>query len=199
VNDKLVQSVDQNICERERFTFSELSCEFPQISRTLLHKIITARLVYHKFCARWVPKMLMGAHKKQRMVSALTLLERYYKNGDEFLNHIVWVTGDETWVSSVNVETKEQSKQWMHTHSPNKPKKFKQMLPARNLMTTVFWDRKGILTVKFMQQRITITLQVYHKTLKKLRRAIQNKKHGMLTSSIVLLHENEHLHTAART
>jgi hypothetical protein len=30
----------------------------------------------------------------------------------------------------VNVETKEQSKQWMHTHSPNKPKNFKQMLSA---------------------------------------------------------------------
>jgi hypothetical protein len=28
----------------------------------------------------------------------------------------------------VNVETKEQSKQGMHTHSPNKPKKFKQTL-----------------------------------------------------------------------
>jgi hypothetical protein len=26
----------------------------------------------------------------------------------------------------VNVETKEQSKQWMHAHSPNKLKKFKQ-------------------------------------------------------------------------
>jgi hypothetical protein len=28
----------------------------------------------------------------------------------------------------VNGETKEQSKQWMHTHSPNKPKRFKQPL-----------------------------------------------------------------------
>jgi hypothetical protein len=26
----------------------------------------------------------------------------------------------------MNVETKEQSEQWMHTHSPNKEKKFKQ-------------------------------------------------------------------------
>jgi hypothetical protein len=26
----------------------------------------------------------------------------------------------------VNAETEEQSKQWMHTHSQNKPKKFKQ-------------------------------------------------------------------------
>jgi hypothetical protein len=54
-------------------------------------------------------------------------LERYHKDGDEFHSHIVRVTGDETLVSFVNVETKDQSKQWMHTHSPNKPKKFKQM------------------------------------------------------------------------
>jgi hypothetical protein len=53
------------------------------------------------------------------MAPALTFLERYHKDGDEFLNHIVRVTGDETRVSFVNVETKEQSKQWMHTHSPN--------------------------------------------------------------------------------
>jgi hypothetical protein len=38
-------------------------------------------------------------------------LERYHKDGDEFLNHIVRVTGDETLVSFVNVETKELSKQ----------------------------------------------------------------------------------------
>jgi macrodomain Ter protein organizer (MatP/YcbG family) len=52
-------------------------------------------------------------------------LERYHKDGDEFLNYIVRVTTDETWVSFVNVETKEQSKQWVHTHPPNKPEKFK--------------------------------------------------------------------------
>jgi hypothetical protein len=50
------------------------------------------------------------------MASALTFFERYHKDGDKFLDHIVGVTGDETWVSFVNVETKEQSKQSMHTH-----------------------------------------------------------------------------------
>jgi hypothetical protein len=72
VSDDLVQSVDQKIYERGHFTISELSCEFPQISRTVLYKIIAVTLDYHKFCARWVPKMLMGAHKTQRMASALT-------------------------------------------------------------------------------------------------------------------------------
>jgi hypothetical protein len=30
------------------------------------------RVGYHKFCANWVPKMLTGAHKTQRMASALS-------------------------------------------------------------------------------------------------------------------------------
>jgi hypothetical protein len=42
---------------------------------------------------------------------AFDFLERYLKDGDEFLNQIVRVTADETWVSFVNVETKDQSKQ----------------------------------------------------------------------------------------
>jgi hypothetical protein len=41
-------------------------------------------------------------------------LEGHHKDGDEFLNHII--TGGETWVSCVNIETKEQSKQRIHTH-----------------------------------------------------------------------------------
>jgi hypothetical protein len=96
VSDDLVQSVEQNMCERLRFTISELSCEFPQISRTVLYKIIAVRLGYLKFYARWVLKMLTGAHKKQRIASALTFLERYHKDGNEFLSHIVGVTGDES-------------------------------------------------------------------------------------------------------
>jgi hypothetical protein len=139
VSDDLVQSVDHKSCERQHFTISELSCEFPQISRAVLYKIIAVRLGYHKFCMRWVLKMHRVVHKIQRMASALTYLEWYHKDSDEFHNHIVWVTDDETWVSSVNLKTKVQSMQWMHTHSPNKLKKFNQTLSARKLMTTVFW------------------------------------------------------------
>jgi hypothetical protein len=40
------------------------------------------------------------------MASALTFLERYHKDGDEFLNHIVRVTGDETCVSFVLLKPK---------------------------------------------------------------------------------------------
>jgi hypothetical protein len=48
-------------------------------------------------------------------------LERYHKDGDGFLSHIERVVGDETWVSFVNVETKNSQ-----SSAPNKPKTFKQ-------------------------------------------------------------------------
>jgi hypothetical protein len=43
--------------------------------------------------------MLVGAYKTQRMamVSA-DFSEQYRKDGDELLNHTVFVTGDGTWV-----------------------------------------------------------------------------------------------------
>jgi hypothetical protein len=62
----------------------------------------------------------------QRISSGFDFSEQYHKDGDEFLSHIVRITGYETWVSFVNVETKEQSKQWIHTRSPNKPKFMQQ-------------------------------------------------------------------------
>jgi hypothetical protein len=48
-------------------------------------------------------EMLMGAHETQRMASALTFLERYHEDSDEFLRHIVRITSDETWISFLNI------------------------------------------------------------------------------------------------
>jgi transposase len=99
----------------------------------------------------------------------------------------------------VNAETKEQSKQWMHTHSPNKPKKFKKTLSNKQMMATVFWNRKGILLTEFMALGTTITSEVYIEMLNKLQRSIQNKRRGVLTKGVVLLHDNARPLTAART
>jgi ribulose-5-phosphate 4-epimerase/fuculose-1-phosphate aldolase len=60
-------------------------------------------------------------------------------------------------------------------------------------METVCWDRKGMLMVEFMQQGTAMS-EVYCKTLKKLHKAIQNRRHGMLTCGVVA-----RPHAAART
>jgi hypothetical protein len=85
---------------------------------------------------------------------------------------------------TLKTKSSQQSKQWMHTHSSNKPKKFKQTLSAcQKVGGNCFLgqDGKGMLIVKFMQQGATVTSEVYCKTLKKLHRAIQDKRHGMQT------------------
>jgi len=66
-------------------------------------------------------------------------------------------------------------------------------------MATVFWDRKGVLLIEFMEPGTTVTSETYCETLKKLCRAIENKRRGMLTSGVVLLRDNARPHTTACT
>ncbi|KAJ4441013.1 hypothetical protein ANN_10862 [Periplaneta americana] len=132
----------------------------------------------------------------QRLGAALTFLQRYHDDGDEFLDRIV--TGDETWISHFTPETKQQSMYWRHSGSPVRTK-FKQTLSVRKVMCTVFWDRKGILLIDFLPRGETVNADRYCETLRKLRRAIQNKRRGMLTAGVVLLHDNARPHSARRT
>ncbi|KAJ4440986.1 hypothetical protein ANN_10835 [Periplaneta americana] len=196
INDDCVELVRQCILENRRFTITELSSHFPQISRSLLHEIVTKHLLFKKVCARWVPKNLTPEHKVQRLGAALTFQQRYHDNGDEFLDRIV--TGDEIWISHFTLETKQQSMHWRHSGSRVRTK-FKQTLSVWKVMCTVFWDRKGILLIDFLPRGETVNADRYCETLRKLRRAIQNKRRGMLTAGVVLLHDNACPHTARRT
>jgi hypothetical protein len=137
------------------------------------------------------------------MASTSTFLERCHKYGDKFLNHIVRVTVDETWVSFVNVETKEQSKQWMHTHLPDKPKKVKQTLSACQKADDICFlgpGRSADGGIHATRDHNNVR-SVLRNSKKKncVRAVIQKKKREMLTSGIVLLHDNARPHTAART
>jgi hypothetical protein len=72
VSDDLVQSVDQKLYERWRLQFQKFGVNFYKFHAVFHCEMITVMLGCHKFCARWVPKMLMGV---QRMASALTFLD----------------------------------------------------------------------------------------------------------------------------
>ncbi|KAJ4436885.1 hypothetical protein ANN_17017 [Periplaneta americana] len=105
---------------------------------------------------------------------------------------------DETWMSHMTPESKQQSMEWRHTALPRK-KKFKQIMSTCKIMCTVFWDRKGVLLIEFMPRGETINRETYCQTLKKFRCTIQNKRRGMLTDGVVLLHDNARPHTARDT
>ena len=112
----------------------------------------------------------------------LSFLEHCKREGDACLDQIV--TGDVTWVQYVNAETKLQSMQWGHTASPKKPTKCHQTLSKRKLMATVFWDRRELLLVEFLERNVTTNAEHYCNKITNLRRAIQNKHHGMLSNAV---------------
>ena len=103
-----------------------ISGHFPQISCSLLYKIVTDQLLLRKLCARWVPKQLTPEHKAKHMESALAFLQRCHDDGDEFLDQIV-----------TRGETKQQSMHWHHSGSPCKTK-FMQTLSAWKVVCMVF-------------------------------------------------------------
>jgi hypothetical protein len=83
--------------------------------------------------------------------------------------YIIQVTGEETWVSFVSVEPKQQSKQWMHTHSPNKVKKFKHFLPESLWVSLVGQERSADGGIHAMRDHSNVT-SIFQNT-KKLRSA----------------------------
>ena len=92
-----------------------------------------------------------------------------------------FVTADETWVSHITPESKQQSLRWKHIGSP-KRKKFKQMFSTRNITCTIFWDRQGILLVEFLPQDTNYA--VYCEKLKKL----HSHKYGRLLQMPVCIY-----------
>lgn len=64
-------------------------------------------------------------------------------------------------------------------------------------MAIEVWDQKSTLLINYMPRRKTINAMAYSQTLQRLCHAIKNKWHGLLSSGIVLLHNNIRLHAAA--
>jgi hypothetical protein len=153
----------------------------PEVSKSMIHEIVKNKLDYCKLCAQWVPKMLTENHKKNQIGAALTFLTCYSEKGDDFLDTIV--IGDETWVFHHTPQSKQQSMEWRHTHSLTK-KKFKTSTSTQKIMATVFWHRKWVLLVDFMPHGTTINAAAYCETLKRLRRAIQNRRLGSFRPSL---------------
>ena len=72
-------------------------------------------------------------------------------------------------------------------------------ISTRKNMCTVFWDRQGVFFVEFLSQDTAINSAIYCETLKKLRRAIQNERRGMLSANLLFLHDIARPHSAAHT
>jgi len=124
-------------------------------------------------------------------------LKHFEAEGDSFLGRIV--TGDETWVHYHQLATKKASKECRHIFSP-KPKKFCTQPSVGKVMLTVFWDERGVILEHYMPRGNTVTTAMYADLFKNhLRPAINFKRRGLLSTGVLLQHDNAQPHSAHST
>lgn len=66
-------------------------------------------------------------------------------------------------------------------------------------MLSVFWDCRGIILTDYLPKGQTITSAYYSTLLQKLRAAVKEKRHGMISKGIRLLADNAPAHSAQAT
>ncbi|GFS68706.1 histone-lysine N-methyltransferase SETMAR [Trichonephila clavipes] len=157
--------------------------------------IVHDRVRFRKVCTAWVPKQLTDQQKELRMGLALQHLLQYQED-PAFMKRIV--TGDVTWCHRYEPETKRDSMQWKHASSLP-PKKFRAMKSAGKVLLPIFFDVQCPLLVEFIEHRKGINSDVCCETLQRLRRSIKNKRPGLFTEGVVLLHDNARPHVSRVT
>jgi hypothetical protein len=114
--------------------------------------------------------------------------------------NILVTSYDETWVLFVNIETKEQSEQWLHTHSPKKLKKFRQMSAFQKADGSCFLGQERIAYGGIHATWTTLSeVHILQITKRTVYGWPFRTRCGMLTSTVVLFHDNACLHAAACT
>jgi len=111
--------------------------------------------------------MLSDEMKAERVRISRELLERFEKEGEDFLKKII--IGDETYVHHYDPEKKRQSMEYRHEESPQ-PKKFKTQASPGKVMLTAFWNSELVVLADFLEKETTINSQRYIKTLTALKR-----------------------------
>ena len=182
----------ESVMKDRRLTLTQLA-ETHSISRTSVQRILHDTLRMKKVSARWVPRMLTADQKHRRRQVCDELLDEYYEEAEDFLDHVI--TQDETWVHHYDPETKQQSLQWKHADSPT-PLKFKVVSSSKKVMASVFWDREGVVMVDYLEKGSTINGKHYANQLRRLKEEIKAKRPGKLEKGVYMLQDNAPAHTS---
>lgn len=159
--------------------------------RHILHNILDMR----KLSAKWVPKCLQADQKRKRVETARDIINRF-DGRENFVTRLI--TMDETWLYHYDPETKEQSKQWRHHGSP-RPQKYRVQKSAGKVLASVFWDKDGVLLVRYLRRGQTVNAAYYTSLLDELRAAVKAKRRGKLSQGVLFLQDNAPAHTARVT
>lgn len=190
-----VERVGDLIAEDPRITTREI-CHQLGIGSGPLDEILHQHLHVNKVSARWVPRTLTLHMKLDRVNTCRELLQMEEQGGPGFLDR--FVTGDESWFHFYEPESRRSSMEWREVGQAP-PTKVRTTVSAGKRMASVFWDRQGILLIKWLPEGRTVNSTYYCEVLRDLRTAIREKRRGKLTHGVLLQHDNARPHTSDET
>ena len=88
ITSQKVQEIKELLDKDTRITVREVS-QRVDCSVGTVHTIIHVTLNMRRFCARWIPKMLSECQKTQRVESCRRFVQRFEREGEDFLSRIV--------------------------------------------------------------------------------------------------------------
>ncbi len=115
------------------------------INRTTAHKIIKKTFGMSKVAPKFVPCVLTDEMKRSRLQMAQQNLDRFAQD-PSLLSKVV--TGDESYFSLFDLETKLESMQWKTKDEP-RPKKALHNCSEKKTMLTCFFDESGVILAEF--------------------------------------------------
>jgi histone-lysine N-methyltransferase SETMAR len=181
-----VEKVRELLAEDRRVSVEQVA-DHLGVSFGTAHHILTVELGKKKVAAKWVPHILSEEQQEMRVQICRLHLRRFHKEKQSFLDRIV--TGDETWCYSYDPETKQQSSEWLSNDSP-RPTKARRVRSSLKVMHIIFFDHHGILLDHCVPLGTNVDGDLYKDVLRKLRRAISDKRPELHATGPVLLHDN---------
>ncbi len=163
------------------------------ISQERVTYILHKELGLTKVCKKWIPHVLTEENKQKRVKYSqeiLDTLNKGYKN---------IVTGDETWIHSYTIPSKEDNKVWLEKGS-NRPQIVKTAQNSRKYMFCIFFTYEGVVASIVIPKGSTITGSLYCNYilpkvfLQYMETTGKNKLKGL-----ILHHDNASSHTSKLT
>lgn len=168
-----VNRVHCALAHDRRKTVRMLASEL-DLPKTGVHRILKKNLKMSKIAPKLIPKQLTPEQEGCRRTISCSNLDLV----SEDTSILSWiVTGDESWISLQEIDTKQTSCEWLLKGSPGlRPMKVRKQRSVRKLMLTVFWDIEGPILVDFLPPRTCVDSDHYLEVLGRLKENIRCKR-----------------------
>ncbi|XP_032053001.1 protein GVQW3-like [Aythya fuligula] len=154
----------KNVLNRVRRMSIRMIADDLSIPQTQVFEMAKENLAMRKVCAKFVPRVLSEEQKANRKTICQYLLHHVNEEPD-FLDNVV--TGDKTWVSEYDTESKWQSTEW-HTPASPRPQKARMSKSKQKSMLICFFDRHGVIHNEFVPPGQTVNAVFYMEVLTRL-------------------------------